>query len=71
MKEKQYKEEQAGRRLRKTVDGPMIEKWYARRSGNGSFVRHEKQEGDECRRRFFVISRMSQKNRPFCYILIY
>jgi len=41
MKEKQYKEEQAGRRLRKTVDGPMIEKWYARRSGNGSFVRHE------------------------------
>ena len=41
MKEKQYKEEQAGCRLRKTVDGPMIEKWYARRSGNGSFVRHE------------------------------
>ena len=30
MKDKRYEEEHAGRRLRKAVDGPMIEKWYAR-----------------------------------------
>ena len=29
MKDKQYEEEPAGRRLRKAVDGPEIEKWFA------------------------------------------
>ena len=30
MKDKQNDEQPAGRRLRKAVDGPIIEKWYAR-----------------------------------------
>ena len=30
MKKKQNDAQRAGRRLRKAVDGPVIEKWYAR-----------------------------------------
>ena len=30
MKKKQHEEPQTGRRFCKAVDGPMIEKWYAR-----------------------------------------